>query len=98
MPLNSEVFAGSDQTQTKLMKESEQMMTRYLLGELSESEQSVLEKEYFTDPQFFDQMLKIENELVDDYVRGRLSKEVRGEGLIGLTRSRTWPTRSEESV
>ena len=59
------------------MKESEQMMTRYLLGELSESEQSVLEKEYFTDPQFFDQMLKIENELVDDYVRGRLSKEVR---------------------
>jgi len=59
------------------MKESEQIMTRYLLGELSESEQSALEKEYFTDSQFFDQMLKTENELVDDYVRGRLSKEVR---------------------
>ena len=59
------------------MKESEQMMERYLLGELSESEQSVLEKEYFTDSQFFDEILKTENELVDDYVRGRLSKEVR---------------------
>ena len=59
------------------MEESEQRMRRYLLGELSELEQSALEKEYFTDSQFFDQMLKTENELVDDYVRGWLSKEVR---------------------
>jgi hypothetical protein len=38
------------------MDESEQMMTRYLLGELSESEQSALEEKYFIDPQVFKQV------------------------------------------
>ena len=48
-------------------------MRRYLLGELSESEQSDLEEKYFTDPQVFNQVLKTERELVDAYVRGQLS-------------------------
>ena len=52
-------------------------MTRYLLGELSESEQSALEEKYFTDPQVFNQVLKMESELVDGYARGQLSKEAR---------------------
>jgi anti-sigma factor RsiW len=60
----------------KLMNESEQLMRRYLLGELSESEQSALEQKYFTDPQAFRQMLEAESELVDSYVRGQASKEV----------------------
>ncbi|HEX6189736.1 MAG TPA: hypothetical protein VFZ40_16795 [Pyrinomonadaceae bacterium] len=59
------------------MNELEQTMTRYLLGELSESEQSALEEEYFTDPQIFNEVLKTESELVDGYVRGQLSNEVR---------------------
>jgi hypothetical protein len=59
------------------MDEPEQIMKRYLLGELSESEQSALEEKYFTDPQFFNQILKAESELVDTYVRGQLSNEVR---------------------
>ena len=59
------------------MDESEQIMTRYLLGELSESEQRALEEKYFTDPQVFDQVLKTESELVDNYVRGRLSPQAR---------------------
>lgn len=58
------------------MKESEQR-TRYLLGDLSESEQTTLEEEYFTDPQAFARMVKAENELVDDYARGRLSPQLR---------------------
>ncbi len=52
-------------------------MRRYLLGELSESEQASLEEKYFTDPQFFNQILKTESELVDGYVRGQLSNGVR---------------------
>ncbi len=59
------------------MDESEQMMRRYLLGELSESEQSALEEKYFTDPQLFNQILKTESELVDGYVRDQLSNEAR---------------------
>ncbi len=59
------------------MTESEQTIRRYLLGELSESERSALEEKYFTDPQVFDQVLKTESELVDDYARDQLSKETR---------------------
>ena len=59
------------------MSESEQTIRRYLLGELSESEQSALEERYFTDPQIFNEVLKTESELVDGYVRGQLANEVR---------------------
>src|SRR5713101_766427 len=59
------------------MNESEQTMARYLLGELSDAEQAALEEKYFTDPQVFDKMVKTENELVDDYARGRLTPQLR---------------------
>lgn len=52
-------------------------MTRYLLGELSESERVTLEQKYFANPEVFEQLLKSESELVDGYVRDRLSVEVR---------------------
>ncbi|HYO92511.1 MAG TPA: hypothetical protein VEQ40_12780, partial [Pyrinomonadaceae bacterium] len=59
------------------MDESEQTMTRYLLGELSEQERLALEEGYFTDPKVFNQVLKTESELIDAYVRGHLSDELR---------------------
>ena len=59
------------------MDELEHITTRYLLGELSESEQLALEEKYFTDPQVFNQVLQIESGLVDAYARGQLSNEVR---------------------
>lgn len=52
-------------------------MMRYLLGELSEPEQSALEERYFADPQIFNEVLETESELVDGYVRGQLANEVR---------------------
>ena len=55
------------------MNDPEQIATRYLLGELAEPEQTALEEKYFADPQLFDQLVKAETELVDDYARGRLS-------------------------
>jgi hypothetical protein len=63
----------------RLMDESEQTMRRYLLGELSEPEQSALEEKYFADPAVFNQILKTESELVDGYVRDHLSKETRAQ-------------------
>lgn len=59
------------------MDELEQITTRYLLGELSEQEQTALEERYFRDPQAFNRVLQVESELVDAYARGQLSTEMR---------------------
>jgi len=59
------------------MNNSEQMMTRYLLGELSESERADLERRYFADSTFFERLSQCESDLMDDYARGRLSPETR---------------------
>jgi hypothetical protein len=53
------------------------LMLRYLLGDLSEEEQFALEQEYFADSEKFEQVWALENELVDDYVRDRLPKQER---------------------
>ena len=59
------------------MNNFEHLMTGYLLGQLPEAEQARLEEQYFADPQLFAQALRVENELVDDYARGRLSLQAR---------------------
>jgi anti-sigma factor RsiW len=59
------------------MDQLDQNMTRYLLGELSEEEQAVLEEKYFRDPEVFNEVLQVESELVDAYARGELSTEMR---------------------
>ena len=59
------------------MEHSEQNLTRYLLGELSEAEQVALEQNYFSNPETFAAVTRVESELVDNYVRGRLSPQVR---------------------
>ena len=51
----------------------ENLMRRYLLGELPESETDQLEVEVLRDNEKFEQMWEIENRLVDGYVRDRLS-------------------------
>jgi hypothetical protein len=55
----------------------ENLMHRYLLGDLPESEATVVEEELFSDDERFERMWEIENRLVDGYVRGRLSSEDR---------------------
>ena len=49
------------------------LMRRYLLGDLQEPEINELEIEVLRDNEAFDQLWEIENRLVDNYVRGRLS-------------------------
>ncbi len=55
------------------VKIQREFITRYLLGNLSESEQLAIEEEYFADHEKYEQIREVENELVDDYVRGRLA-------------------------
>lgn len=50
-------------------------MVRYLLGSLSEEETERVEELSFVDDEFAVQLSAVENDLVDNYVRGRLSGE-----------------------
>jgi hypothetical protein len=52
----------------------EELIKRYLLGELSAAEQGMLEDEYFADRSKYDQICKAEDELLDAAARGSLSE------------------------
>jgi anti-sigma factor RsiW len=51
----------------------EDLIKRYLLGELSAAEQTALEDEYFLDRAKYDQLRQAEDDLIDGYTRGSLS-------------------------
>lgn len=54
--------------------EHDRRTIRYLLGDLPETEQTAVEQEYFVDQEKFEEVWAVENDLVDRYVRGRLSR------------------------
>jgi hypothetical protein len=54
------------------------LIRRYLLGDLPESAMNSLEGKYFADGEVFEQVWAVENDLVDDYVAGRLIPTDRG--------------------
>lgn len=56
---------------------SDDLMMRYLLGDVSDQEQVRLEEHYFGDDGVFEQMSALEDELIDDYVRGELGEPQR---------------------
>ena len=49
-------------------------MAQYLLGQLPEEEQAELERRYLADDTLFEELLAIEDDLRDAYVRGELSR------------------------
>jgi hypothetical protein len=51
----------------------EQQMIRYLLGELSIKDKLEMEMEYFTDPEIFDLLQAVEQDLIEGYINGKLS-------------------------
>lgn len=59
------------------MAKHDERMTSYLLGELSEAEQTELESQYFADATLVDRVIQVETRLLDEYARGRLSVELR---------------------
>jgi hypothetical protein len=59
------------------MNNSDDMATRYLFGELPESQRAEMEAEYFDNPLAFDRLERLENDLIDKYVRGRLEAATR---------------------
>jgi anti-sigma factor RsiW len=61
---------------TSVMKidQRENLIRRYLLGELAEADQAALEQELLIDRGKFEQVWAVENELIDSYVRGKMSR------------------------
>ncbi|MGH9969478.1 MAG: hypothetical protein ACREBG_17015 [Pyrinomonadaceae bacterium] len=55
----------------------EDVMMKYLLGELSAAEQQAFEEQFFEDEEIFARLLAVENDLVDSYVQGELKGEER---------------------
>lgn len=58
-------------------KETKDVMTRYLLGLATPVEQEALEDSYAADTEVFEQLVAIENDLADRYVRRQLTDEER---------------------
>jgi hypothetical protein len=50
----------------------DKMLERYLLGGLSEEESDRIERQYFADPDFLDELMAVEDDLLDEYARGEL--------------------------
>ncbi|HWQ31927.1 MAG TPA: hypothetical protein VNQ79_03510 [Blastocatellia bacterium] len=57
--------------------QQENLVFRYLLGDLSEAEQTALELKYFADDEKFEEVWAAENELIDAYVRNRMPRRER---------------------
>jgi anti-sigma factor RsiW len=58
-------------------QEAEELITRFLSGQLSEEERNAVEERFLADDDYFAQLLVMEDALVDDYVLGRLTDEER---------------------
>ena len=56
---------------------SENLIARYLLGELSEEQQIEIEDRAFADQKYLASITAVENDLIDEYVRGELSPDAR---------------------
>ena len=52
---------------------SEDLLVRYLLGQLGESEQERVEQTYLADQDWQERLAIAEDELIDDYVHGTLA-------------------------
>ena len=50
------------------------LMVRYMLGQVSAQERDELEEQYFADNDLFEDLVAEENNLIDAYVRGQLSR------------------------
>jgi hypothetical protein len=57
--------------------EQEELMIRYLCGEASPAESFRVEQRFFSDNDYFDQLLATEDALVDEYVRPKTPMSVR---------------------
>src|SRR5262245_59661566 len=61
----------------KTLVENEHLIKRYLLGEASDDECSFVERRLLTDRDYFSRLVRIEEELTDQYVQDQLDESER---------------------
>lgn len=61
----------------KQSSHNQSLMTQYLLGELPERERDELEERYFSDDELFGELLDAQDQIANDYLRGRFSQPER---------------------
>ena len=61
----------------KHIADNDELLIRYLLGDLDEEEQEKVEQRYISDPSFYEHVLVVEDDLIDSYAEGALSKNQR---------------------
>jgi len=59
------------------MTKKQDVLERYLLGEVTDDERAEIEQGYFADDALFDQLVDVENDLVDSYVQDTLQPAAR---------------------
>jgi len=74
-PLYEESLAQEEMSQRS---DDRELLTRYLLGAASGDECEAVEDRYFVDDGESAELLQVEDELIDDYVRGALTASERG--------------------
>jgi anti-sigma factor RsiW len=57
--------------------EDQELVYKYLLGELSDDQQTAFERRYFADDALFERLIAAEDELIDRYARGECSDKER---------------------
>jgi len=58
-----------------LTANEESLLIRYLLGDVAEDEQASIEERFFQDDSYFEELSALEDELINDYVGGRMAVE-----------------------
>jgi len=58
----------------EMQQREKKSLRRYLLGEATEEERSQIEQRLLTDEDYFNELLRAEEELTDEYVRGELQQ------------------------
>ena len=56
---------------------NQEMLKRYLFGELGETEQAAMEDAFFADDDLFTELRTLENDLADCYARGEMTGDER---------------------
>ena len=79
-----------------LTVEDQRLIEQYLWGELSEEDQAAVEERIFSDDDYCDEVLAREDELINEYVLGRLSPRLRERFERRLSTAPDWHPKIEE--
>src|SRR5438477_10094479 len=75
--------------------DDEELMIKYLLGDLSEDDQLQVEERFLRDPAYLEQLQALEAELNDDYARGELTEREQKQFAQRSSASPEWRRRVE---